>query len=108
MANFKTQRWIPATCHALLYSVLFVIALGASPSAWLVIAGTHLLIDRYQLARYACWVSSWLSPIRPPPFSQCSKTGFPADLPEWKAFWLMVITDNLIHVIINGWALATL
>lgn len=31
--------------------------------------------------------------------------GFPADTPPWMAFWLMVIVDNTMHILINGAAL---
>lgn len=30
--------------------------------AWLVIFGTHFLIDRYRLARYVVWAKNWLGP----------------------------------------------
>lgn len=28
-------------------------------------------------------------------------TGYPADMPPWMAVWLMIIADNVIHVLIN-------
>lgn len=31
--------------------------------------------------------------------------GFPATTPMWMSFWLMVIVDNLCHILLNGAAL---
>jgi len=107
MAREKTKSWFPAFAHVLAYSIPFVLVLKPSPAAWLLIVATHLLIDRFGLARYVSWIRLWLAPIRPPPFSECSKTGNPPSVPEHVSFWLMVIVDNLMHVIINAWALAT-
>lgn len=39
------------------------------------------------------------------PFSVCSITGYPPDRPAWLAFWLLIISDNILHVCINGAAL---
>jgi hypothetical protein len=112
MAEQKTKRWTPAAVHAFVYSIPFVAVLHPSVTAWLVIVATHLLIDRLRLARYVCWARLWIAPswipeARPPPFSQCSETGHPPGTPEYMSLWLLVIVDNLMHVIINGWALAT-
>jgi hypothetical protein len=59
MANGKTKAHFPAFCHALTYSLPFLM-LTQSPVAWLTIFGTHFLIDRYRLARYVCWAKNWL------------------------------------------------
>jgi hypothetical protein len=112
MAEEKTHRWLPASAHVLVYSIPFVLVLHPSVIAWSLIVGTHLLIDRFRLARYVCWARLWIAPAwipsaRPPPFVQCAKTGHPLSMPEWMAVWLMIIVDNFMHVIINGWALAT-
>lgn len=41
-----------------------------------------------------------------PRFDETKDTfGFPADTPPWMAFWLMVIVDNTMHILINGAAL---
>lgn len=61
MANEKTKRWFPAFCHALVYSLPFLI-FRPSITAWLVIFWTHSLIDRYRLARYVVWAKNWLAP----------------------------------------------
>jgi hypothetical protein len=102
MAQGKTQRAFPAAAHALIYSLPFLL-LGPSPVAFAVILGTHFLIDRYRLARYVVWAKNWLGPNRP--WSECEATGYPADRPAWLAVWLLIIADNVLHVLINGAAI---
>jgi hypothetical protein len=105
MATEKTKRWRPAAAHALVYSLPFL-ALSPTPSAWLVILGTHYLIDRYRLARYVVWAKNFIAPRSYTfPWSDCDGTGYPKDRPAWLAVWLMIFADNLIHIAINGLAL---
>lgn len=61
MAEQKTKRWFPAFCHALMYSLGFLL-FRPSMTSWLVIFGTHYLIDRYRLARYIVWAKNFLAP----------------------------------------------
>ncbi len=42
------------------------------------------------------------------PFSACSGTGYPPDRPAWLAVWLLIFTDNILHIAINGAALRNL
>ena len=39
------------------------------------------------------------------PWSECQGTGYHRDRPAWMAVWLMIITDNTMHVLCNGLAL---
>jgi len=133
MANLKRQAWRPVIAHAGLYSIAFI-WLTSSPLAWVVIFGTHLLIDRFGLARYLVWAKNWLGPAKPwyassavtdwtdnqleifpndvyrinqptPPFRACSATGYPPNRPAWLAVWLTIIADNTLHLTINYLAL---
>lgn len=36
-----------------------------------------------------------------PPWSMCTKTGYPPDRPEWLTVWLLIIADNTMHLAIN-------
>lgn len=103
MASQKTKCLAVAVIHALAYSVPFL-ALSPSFAAWCVIVGTHVVIDRWRLARYVVWAKEWLSPVRPPPFAECP-TGYPADKPAWLATWLLILADNTLHLALNGAAL---
>lgn len=105
MALNKTKEHFPAFAHALVYSLPFLI-LGPSLPAWVVIFGTHFLIDRYRLARYVVWAKNWLGPNQP--WEKCKATGYPDDRPPWLAVWLLIIADNIMHVAINGFALRLL
>ena len=100
MANEKTKRSLPAAIHAALYSACFL-PFHPSPAAYLVILATHFLIDRFRIARYLVWAKN----LCPRPFTA---TGFPADRPAWMAVWLLIVVDNVCHVVINGLALAYL
>lgn len=105
MANGKTKRWVPAFCHALAYSLGFI-AFRPSISAWLVIFGTHLLIDRFRLARLVVWGKNFIAPPGSnPPWAECSATGYPPNCPQWLAVWLLIFADNIMHIVINGAAL---
>jgi hypothetical protein len=121
MANEKTKRDLPCAIHAITYGLLFLF-LGASWKALAVIIVTHYLIDRYRLARYAVWAKNLLAPkftYEPLtkdgayrsaaqwryPWSECAATGYHKDRPAWLSVWLLIIADNILHVLINGLAL---
>ena len=103
MARSKGRRNLTAVCHALAYSLPFLL-LGPSPAALAVIAGSHFLIDRFGLARYLAfaknkatdWQLKW---------ADCRATGYPADMPVWQSLWLMIVIDNTMHLAINYAAL---
>lgn len=106
MAVEKTKRWIPAIVHGLVYSIPFVLIFQPSLPAYAVIVGTHVIIDRFRLAKHVCWAKSWLSPTRPAPWSEAKENwGHDKNTPEWMAAWLMIIVDNLMHITCNAWAL---
>lgn len=109
MANNKTKSHFPALCHALVYSLPFLL-LRPSWTAWIVILVSHFAIDRYRLARYVVWAKNFLAP-KGSNFSweACRNSfGYPPDRPIWLAMWLMVIADNILHISINGLALRLL
>lgn len=53
MAQNKTKAHWPAFCHALIYSLPFLLI--ASWPAWAVIFVTHFFIDRFRVARFVAW-----------------------------------------------------
>lgn len=113
MAQNKTKRMWPALCHAVIYSLPFLI-LEPSWVAFSMILTTHYFIDRYRLARYVVYAKNlMLSPHRPCDreyiekwrWSNCSGTGYPSDAPPWLAVWLLIAADNTLHLAINYAAL---
>lgn len=130
MANNKTKRFVPAAAHAIVYSLPFILIFQPSYLAGLVILGTHLLIDRYRLARFVVWGKNVaLSPVCPLfhflnprklytgeaknlgeemdrlKWANCSATGYPSETPAWLAVWLLIAADNTLHLAINYAAL---
>lgn len=119
MANEKTKRSIAAFAHVITYGLPFLF-LRPSWKAYIVIVGTHFVIDRWRLARFVVWAKNWLAPIpshtpltlqgydygrSTMQWENCKVTGYPSERPAWLAVWLLIIADNVMHVLINGLAL---
>lgn len=108
MATEKTKQNLAAAIHASTYTLPFLF-LEASGWALFVIAWSHYFIDRYRLARYVVWFKNFSAPPGfNPSWEQCKATGYPPDRPPWMTVWLMIIADNVLHVLCNGLALAYL
>ena len=99
MATEKTKSWFWAFIHASVYVMPFIL-LVKSWKAYVVIGVTHMVIDRLRLARYVIFFKNWLNSSSMK-WSDCSTTGYPSDTPAWLAVWLMIIADNVIHIVIN-------
>lgn len=105
MAMEKTKRWWPAVAHGLTYALPFLIV-TRSPWALLIIAGTHIVIDRFRLARHVCWAKNWLAPRGwNRPWRECLATGYTPAKPVGFAVALMIVADNTMHIAINTAAL---
>lgn len=102
MANNKTKDSAAAAAHAIVYTIPFLLFTTMGVPL-VVICGTHFLIDRFRLARYVVWAKNWIGPNKP--WADCVATGYPSDRPAWLAVWLLIIADNILHVLINGAAL---
>ena len=99
MAEHKVRSWAVAILHACVYSIPFVF-LTQSPAALAVIFSTHAVIDRYRLARYVAMAKNMVG--EPGSWRQYKTyTGFSEQTPEWMSVWLVIITDNTMHLIIN-------
>ena len=115
MAVEKTRRWSAAGVHAVAYGVPFLPLLAsaqrpeAAVVAGAVIVGTHLVLDRYRLARYLVWARNQLAPARYRyRWAQADPDGFRPGTPAHLGGWLVVVNDNVLHVAINTAALAWL
>ena len=109
MANNKTKRWLPAIVHACVYFLPFLLIIHPSLLATVVMVGTHVVIDRFRLARYVAYAGHFLAPPREwKPWVDCSGTGYHKDTPPFLAGWLTIIVDNTMHLTINALSLAYL
>ena len=98
MATEKTRRWWPAIAHGITYTLPYALV-TQSWAALIVIAVTHMIIDRYRLAKHVVWLKNLAAPATHR--SPRTATGYPEDTPPWMAVWLMIIADNTIHLLIN-------
>jgi hypothetical protein len=103
MATEKLKRWFPAFVHCVFYILPFLF-ITQNPYTLAVIFGTHFVIDRWHLARYVVWIKNRPWPDSAP-WSECSKTGFDSRTEPWMAGWLLIIIDNILHILINGLAI---
>lgn len=106
MAARKTKSFAVACWHAFVYSIPFFFLLSVPSLALLVIVGTHAVIDRWRLAKYVVWATNQMAPAAYRySFSKASWHGYTYDKPDWLAGWLLIIVDNIIHLVINYFAL---
>ena len=93
MANkkvlFTKEGWLACFIHCLFYSLPF--AFISTPLQWLIIFGTHFLIDKFRLAKYLVQLKNW----------SWTPSGFPETTPPFIAVWILFIVDNILHVTIN-------
>jgi hypothetical protein len=99
MALNKTKNSWAALLHATVYALPFLLV--ASWKAWIVIYVTHFFIDRFRLARYVCWAKNQIGQ-KFTKLSECDPNGYPDGTPIWLSTWLLIITDNTMHLAINA------
>ena len=109
MATRKRENSVAAAIHALCYTLPFLL-ITQSPLALAIIAGTHFIIDRLGLARFVVWLKN--RPLKMVRSDQgflrlkpLTATGYQDDVPVWLSVWLLIITDNTLHLICNGFAI---
>lgn len=104
MANEKVKRMWPAIVHGLTYTLPFLF-ITQSPLALFVIFSTHVVIDRWRLAKYVVWAKNQVGPKKfRYPFDEESSAvgGYPVGTPPFMGVWLMIIVDNIMHILINA------
>jgi len=105
VANAKTERWGAALAHGATYAACFL-PLTRSPLRLTIIGGTHAVIDHYRLAKHLTWAKNQLAPQDwRYDWSEAGPTGFQDSKPDWLGFWLMIVVDNTMHLLINHAAL---
>lgn len=106
MATKKFSEWYVACAHAFVYSLVFLL-LDPSLAAWTLIFLSHALIDHYRLVRYVLWLKDRLfAPIMSKEaFKEFTEHGMPASTPPHVVTFVTIVTDNLLHILINAFAL---
>lgn len=109
MATEKVKRWWPAIVHGATYTLPYLFV-TQSPLALFVIFSTHVVIDRYRLAKYLSFAKNHLGPRSSWPEWETAKDngGFNKETPTWLSMWLLFIADNTVHVLINAAAVVWL
>jgi hypothetical protein len=98
MATEKVHHWWPAVAHGLTYTLPYALVTQSIP-ALLLIASTHIVIDRYRLAKHVVWLKNQIGPHSHRPSH--TATGYSDDTPPWLAVWLLIVADNTLHLLIN-------
>jgi hypothetical protein len=115
MADNKTKQHTAAAIHAITYTLPFVF-ITLNPAALAVICGTHFIIDRWRLARFVVWLKN--GPLTRTAiyhegafdgyalgWKPVTATGYQDSKPPFLAIWLLIIADNILHVVCNALAL---
>jgi hypothetical protein len=105
MAAKKTEDWWPAIVHGITYTIPYAF-ITQSWRALALIAISHILIDHYRVAKQVCWFKNLIAPwyMRPSWWEAKDNNGYPAKVPVWMSTWLMIVTDNSMHLLINAMA----
>ena len=116
MAVNKSKKTLPCLVHVLIYTACFFISgllFGhISLTALLVIGTTHFIIDRNPILikKLIWWKNRILKPykIHTPSWNDCHMTGFDPARPDYIRVWLMIVVDNIFHLVINALAIGLL
>jgi hypothetical protein len=95
MATNKTKSSLACFIHALLYSLPFLLICFSY--FWLIIFVTHYFIDRYRLAVYWIKLVNWNW--------DSENFGYDNNKPTFMSIWLMIIIDNVFHILFNTLAI---
>lgn len=115
MATNKKKYWFPAIVHGVIYTLPFLL-LTRSILALAVICITHILIDHTNFVGWLNQIKNWnFKPFKAGYFKQkgggiLEKTSFKiedgySDRPLFLRVWLIIIQDNILHLVINYLAL---
>ena len=98
MATQKTSRWSVAFVHAFFYGLPFLLLCHAWWQ-WVVIVGTHAVIDRLRLATY--WTGFWGIGKMTDESPWFNHVDYVEPAPPFLTVWLTIIVDNTMHLTIN-------
>ena len=113
MALNKKEKWFPAIVHGIIYTLPFLL-LTRSIAALIIICTTHVVIDHTNIVQKLNQIKNWdfkedtCCSFIPDnyighSFSQLNfklKDGYTGRL-AFIRIWLIIIQDNILHLIIN-------
>ena len=101
MALNKKDRFSVALIHAIFYSIPFLFLINTLWALFIIIS-THALIDHFSVAKYVCYTKNFIAPSENwPKWEESQPFGYSQDRPFPLVVWLYIITDNILHLIIN-------
>lgn len=99
MAGGKKQHFYIALIHSLIYTLPFIL-LTRSPLALFTIMITHAIIDGTNIVNRLNQIKNWDFKEHNVGECICLKDGYGCR-PLFIRVWLIIIQDNIIHLIIN-------
>lgn len=106
MADRKIRSTWVAAIHAFIYGLPFLL-IGSSAAVGVIML-SHLLVDRFRLARYVVFAKNRVLGFESATWSECQATGYTPEMPLWLSVWLLIAADNTIHLACNYLALRVL
>lgn len=88
---YNLRGWLACFIHCVLYTLCF--AGICDFNQLLIIFSSHFVVDKFGLAEYWVRLINWNL--------NGNNFGFSADKPKYMSVWLLIITDNIIHIIFN-------
>lgn len=116
MAERKLKEFWVCVFHVTVYTIPFYFMVSANWKFLCVIASTHLIIDYFKVAEKVSWLKNVsLNPnlwreaffvgreeVLRYHYNNC-KYGYPQHVPEHLSLWLMIIVDQILHILTNYW-----
>ena len=107
MARNKKKDWLPAIVHGIIYTLPFLL-LTQSWLALLVICVTHIIIDHTHIVSKLNQIKNWDFKQETLYLEESSRTisslvfkdGY-TKRPMFIRVWLIIIQDNILHLVIN-------
>jgi hypothetical protein len=111
IAERKLQNFLVCIFHVLVYSIPFYFLVSTNWTFLGVIAITHLIMDFLRIAEFVSYLKNvlinhkiWIldkQELQRYSWFNC-KYGYPKDVPEHLASWLLIIVDQILHIISNA------
>lgn len=102
MVKNKRLSLVVALIHGFVYALPFLFIIPeTSFLAYSLISITHAIVDHFGLARYVLMAKDL---IKPPSekFIERNDYGMSKGTPDHVSFFVSVVVDNTIHILING------